>query len=305
MTQNTILGPPISSTTTEITTQDNDPRHTNLYVYSLINYPKSITWTIGGSADFLEGEIKDSDQFNPKLGLTWNPFPATTLRTAVFRTIQRSLISSQTIEPTQVAGFNQFFDDGKGTDSWHYGVAVDQKFSPAVYGGAEFSRRDMDVPFINENLEVQEVGWEENLFRIYLYWAPHKLLAVTGEYWYEDLARGSEHVGPEEFTKIETHRLSLGTNFFHPSGFGAGLKATYIDQEGDFGNPLDETLVSGSDQFWVVDAAISYRLPKRRGLITLGVKNLLDEAFMFQDTDPANPLIYPERLIFSKFTLAF
>ncbi|MCK5647235.1 MAG: tetratricopeptide repeat protein, partial [Anaerolineales bacterium] len=154
MTQNTTLGPPISSTSTEVITQDKDPRHTNLYVYSLINYPKSITWTIGGSADFLEGEMEDSEQFNPKLGLTWNPFPATTLRTAVFRTLQRSLISSQTIEPTQVAGFNQFFDDGEGTDSWHYGVAVDQKFSPAVYGGAEFSKRDMDVPFINENLEV-------------------------------------------------------------------------------------------------------------------------------------------------------
>ena len=119
------------------------------------------------------------------------------------------------------------------------------------------------------------------------------------------MERGPEHVGPEEFTKIETHRLAFGTNFFHPSGFGAGLKATYLDQEGDFGDPKDETLVSGSDQFWVVDAQISYRIPNRFGLITLVAKNLFDQEFRFQDTDPANPNIYPERVIFAKITLAF
>jgi outer membrane receptor protein involved in Fe transport len=303
--ETTTLGPPVPGTKIEISTEENDIRHTNFYIYSLINYPTNITWTVGGSADFLEGAIVDSDQFNPKLGLTWNPFPATALRTAVFRTIERTLMSSQTIEPTQVAGFNQFFDYGEGTDSWHYGIAVDQKFSAAVYGGAEFSKRDMEVPFSDKNLQVQEVDWEERLARAYLYWTPLKLLSVTGEYWYEQLERGPEHVGPEEFTKIETHRLAFGTNFFHPSGFGAGLKATYLDQEGDFGDPKDETLVSGSDQFWVVDAQISYRIPNRFGLITLVAKNLFDQEFKFQDTDPANPNIYPERVIFAKITLAF
>jgi outer membrane receptor protein involved in Fe transport len=164
----------------------------------------------------------------------------------------------------------------------------------------------MEVPWLNlNNLQVQEVDWEENLARAYLYWTPLKLLAVTGEYWYEQLERDPEFVGSEEFTKIDTHRLSLGTNFFHPSGLGAGLKANYIDQEGDFGNPKDDTLVSGSDQFWVVDAQITYRIPNRFGLITLVVKNLFDQEFRFQDTDPANPNIYPERVIFAKITLAF
>jgi hypothetical protein len=34
-------------------------------------------------------------------------------------------------------------------------------------------------------------------------------------------------------------------------------------------------------------------------------RNLFDENFRFQDTDPANPDIYPERLILGKITLAF
>ena len=55
----------------------------------------------------------------------------------------------------------------------------------------------------------------------------------------------------------------------------------------------------------VVDAAVGYRLPNRFGFVTLEGRNLLDEEFKFQDTDPANPQIYPERLILARFTLAF
>ena len=86
-----------------------------------------------------EGGIRDQDQFNPKFGVTWNPFTDTTLRGAVFRALKRTLITNQTLEPTQVAGFNQFFDDPNVTESWRYGVAVDQKFSKSIYGGVEVS----------------------------------------------------------------------------------------------------------------------------------------------------------------------
>jgi outer membrane receptor for monomeric catechols len=83
------------------------------------------------------------------------------------------------------------------------------------------------------------------------------------------------------------------------------LQATYVDQEGKFGNPPVANLVPGEDQFWVLDMSIGYRLPKRLGLITIEAKNLLDENFKFQDTDPANPSIIPERKIFARITLAF
>ena len=36
-----------------------------------------------------------------------------------------------------------------------------------------------------------------------------------------------------------------------------------------------------------------------------GVENAFDEEFNFQDTDPANPRIYPECLILGRFTVAF
>ena len=281
-------------------------RHTNLYIYSMIHYPKNFTWTIGGSADFFESEILDQDQFNPKFGLTWNPLSNTTLRGAVFRVLNRDLISDQTVEPTQVAGFNQFFDDTRGTESWHYGIAIDQNFSRAVYGGVEYSQRDLKVPIRDVSIGglIRETDREEQLGRAYLYWTLNPWVALSAEYQFEQFDRQADASGAENIVELETHRFPLGINFFHPMGFSARLKTTYIDQKGEFGNSRIG-VVPGDDQFWVVDASIGYRLPKRWGLITLEGRNLFNEEFKFQDTDPANPRVYPERYFFARFTLAF
>ncbi|WP_337289029.1 tetratricopeptide repeat protein, partial [Candidatus Methylomirabilis sp.] len=145
-----------------------DVHHTNLYVYSQIHSFRRATVTVGVSTDFFKGVSVDRDQVNPKLGVTYNPLPNTTLRAAIFRTLKRRLISDQTIEPTQVAGFNQFFDDGEGTDAWRYGVGIDQRFSPTLYGGTEVSKRDLEVPFLDTDrisglTRKQEVDWNEYL----------------------------------------------------------------------------------------------------------------------------------------------
>jgi hypothetical protein len=55
----------------------------------------------------------------------------------------------------------------------------------------------------------------------------------------------------------------------------------------------------------VVDAAVGYRLPRRYGIVTLSVKNLLDEQFNYQDTDPVTPVISPELSFVAKVTLNF
>ena len=42
-----------------------------------------------------------------------------------------------------MAGFNQFFDDSDLTEAWCYGGAIDQKFTSSLFGGVEFSKRDL------------------------------------------------------------------------------------------------------------------------------------------------------------------
>jgi outer membrane receptor protein involved in Fe transport len=59
------------------------------------------------------------------------------------------------------------------------------------------------------------------------------------------------------------------------------------------------------DRFFILDAFVGYRLPHRRGLLSLNADNLLNERFQFQDIDPTNPSLIPERLLSFRFTLAF
>ncbi len=289
---------------------ERETRHSNLYLYAQVRYRPEMVVTVGGSADFYRQGSVDKDLFNPKLGLTWNPLPDLTLRAAVFRVLKRTLTTKQTLEPTQVAGFNQFFDDAAGgTEAWRYGVALDRKFSRVLFGGVEYSRRDLDVPYLfvpappaPTVAELRQADWKERLGRAYLYWTPHTWLALSAEYLYERFDRVSEFsTGVEQVT---TRRVPFGFGIFHPSGFFARLKATYFDQEGRFVPQLAIASVAGSDRFWVVDASIGYRLPRRLGIVKLEARNLLDESFKYQEMDVANPTLQPGRLVYLKITLA-
>ena len=314
----TVPSPPPDPPLSTISYTDSSIHHTNLYLYSYIDYLNKLTLTLGGSADFNQGLVEDRHQFNPKVGLAWHPIHETTLRAAAFRTLKRMLITDQTLEPTQVAGFSQFFDDPDRTGAWTYGVGIDQKFSRNSYGGAEYYKRDLNVPFQAfclppicdvPTMNMSQTDWKEQEARAYLYVTPHPWLGLSTEYLYEKFTRNPWFTAG--ILNVETHRIPLGIGFFHPSGFSARLKATYIHQKGTYQSsgssapdPLSIPTTRGADAFWIVDTGISYRLPGRLGIISLMAKNLLDDSFKYQDTDPVSPVMQPRRTVFLKITVA-
>jgi outer membrane receptor protein involved in Fe transport len=256
-------------------------------------------------------DIGDINQFNPKFGVTWNPLPGTTFRAAAFRTLKRTLITDQTIEPTQVAGFNQLFDDFNGTEAWRYGGAIDQKFTRDLFGGVEYSRRDLKIRFADVSTGQAQPGKandnSEDLARAYLFWTPLHWLALRAEYTFERFEY-DESLQTDFPSDIRTHRVPLGVNFYHPSGFSTSLTATYWHQEVDDLPPFfvtDPLQRSGTDSFWTLDASASYRLPLRYGFVTVGATNLTDKKFRYYETDRDNPRIQPERMVFGRVTLAF
>jgi tetratricopeptide (TPR) repeat protein len=279
--------------------------HSNAYIYSQIHIPTNLTWVLGASMDLYDAKGGDYEQFNPKMGVTWNLTPATTLRAAAFRTFKRNLIADQTLEPTQVAGFNQFYDDGNLTQAWRYGAAIDHVIGQNLFAGLEYSERDLEITYEDMMLKNQTVDWEENAGSAYLFWTPHDWISASLEYGYTRFERDRDFVGPEAFVTLNTRKVPVGVNFFHPMGVYLRFKATYVDQDGEFGDPIFGSTQTGSDQFWVVDAAVGYRLPKRFGIVSLEAKNMFDQEFRFQDTDPSNPEIVPERSVLAKITLAF
>lgn len=287
---------------------DRNIHHTNGYVYASMNLPRSLVSVLGVSVDSFDGVIQ-REQANPKAGVMWTPLPGTTIRAAAFRALKRTLVSNQTIEPTQVAGFNQFFDDPEGTSAWRYGVGVDHALSRDLHVGAEASQRDLRVPFTAIDIDTGQVGvqvidWQERVARAYVYWTPHPWWALTAEYYYERLRRDPAFVGEELIRKVNTHRVPLGVSLFHPWGVTARLRGTYVDQRGEFGDPFSGTL-SGGDRFWVMDASLAYRLPNRWGVVSVEARNLLDQRFRFQETDPATPVVSPGRLVLFKLNIAY
>ena len=312
----TQAGSPIFS---EFSKEDTDFKQTTLYTYGGVRYPKNVNWTVGISSDLIDkkddGDDFDETKLNPKFGALWSPRDATTVRVAAFKMQRRLTLVDQTIEPTQVAGFNQFFDDPPGSDVERYAAALDQKVSSSVFAGIEISKRDLDVPITIETpsttLDIEE-NQDELLHRTYLYWTPDKRVALRAEYEFEKLKRDAlpgfaNSIRPKE---IRTNRLPLGVNYYHPNGLFSEVLTTYYKQDVEFptltGNNHDD------DSFWLVDFSAGYRLPKRYGLVSFVVKNVFDENFSFQDTllsgeaiKPSVPTIQPERAVYWRFTLSY
>jgi outer membrane receptor protein involved in Fe transport len=293
-----------------------DLGYLNLYVYSQLKLTANLTAIFGGSADRLEGRAFDEEQFSPKLGLIWQPSANTTIRAAVFEALQKPFLSRQAVqpslEPTQVAGFNQFLFASEGEKTSQLGVGVDHRVSSEIYIGAEISKRDLIIPFttvdpISMELVEERVDVDEQLGSLYVAWMPTNSLSLSVKYQHEYVDNAGQ-VFAEGFSELKTQKIPLELNYFHGRYLSAGLTATYLRQSGIFPADLEDPMGdmrSDGDNAWVLDGSFQIRFPGRRGVVSLRINNLLDEEFQFQDTDPENPHIYPERFVSTRVTFSF
>jgi len=227
------------------------------------------------------------------------------VRGAAFKVVERTLISGQTIEPTHVAGFNQFFYDAGGTQSWRYGVALDRRLRRNVAAGGEVSLRKLHVPaFDAETGGLIDSDRRDRQVRAYLHASPAHWIALTTQYQLERLSRDPEGNNDALLARARTHRLIAESRLFDRSGAFGRVRATFVDQDGRFQNAV-QVVEAGTDRFWTLDAAVGYRLPRRRGVATLEVRNAFDSAFRFQDTSPEEPTVVPARQVVARLTLAF
>ena len=179
------------------------------------------------------------------------------------------------------------------------------------------SNSDLNVNFQSLFGEWDDADWTEKLARAYLYWAPRSWLSLSAEYMLEKFDRDLKFTGEERVANLDTHRFKIGVNLYCSKGFTFKFSTTYVDQEGDFGSHYASFITGhGEDQFWFADALLSYRLPKRYGLISLEAKNLFDEGFSFLEMGRNGPekflerfqdhfYPFPERFIALKMNFAF
>jgi outer membrane receptor protein involved in Fe transport len=259
------------------------------------------------------------NKLSPKVGIVWSPVDGTTLRAAAFSSVRRPFIANQTIEPTQVAGFNQFFTglepfygDPEGTVSRRVALAIDQTVSQSVFVGLEGAVRRLEVPSIV--LEADRT-WRENSGRAYLYktissrqsgrlfsgW--EAAISLNAEY--ENLRRPNDFTGSEGIVDVKTERIPLGISLFAPSGLVVRASTSYVHQKGKFSRDTFEPEFPTNDQAWIVDLVLEWRLPRRLGTVSIGSRNLSDSSIDIVDTEPLNPRVARGRLTFGAFTFIF
>jgi tetratricopeptide (TPR) repeat protein len=295
-----LVGAPFFLEDNVIQSEEVNASYWNAYLYSQLALTQQVSLTMGVAYDKLSSSDYDVSSLNPKLGLRWSSGSGTTLRMAYIEGVGRPRNSEQTIEPTQVAGFNQFFDDVDGAKTKRYGVALEQQLSANVFAGIELSKREIKAPVgvvgvISGSLIDER---DETHHRAYAYWTPTKQLALSAEYYLEE-------DGGQVFTplKLKTRRIPVELRYFWTGGHFASVAGTYIDQ-----NYKDNSVDTQSD-FWVVDAGVGFRLPKRQGSFQIVVRNLLDKTFSYYDSGiqqitrgTRNPTYTPDRQILAQFS---
>jgi outer membrane receptor protein involved in Fe transport len=154
----------------------------------------------------------DVDEATPKVGAQWQITDRLRVRAAATRTVKRLLVVNQTLEPTQVAGFNQLFDDANGTRSDRYGIGLDARLTGNLYAGVEFSKRDLDVPVPAVRPDGTVTTTKENqnelLYLGYLYWSPLPDWAFSAQIVY-DKFKGNQVACPISQRALQLRRTLI------------------------------------------------------------------------------------------------
>ncbi|MBX2885243.1 MAG: FecR domain-containing protein [Granulosicoccus sp.] len=249
----------------------------NMYLYGDFVYPASLRWTIGASFNEVEGSETKTNHFGPKFGLEWTPVNHLTVRAAAFAAPRRPLVVGQSIEPTEIAGFNQFYDDNNGSEAEKYGLGLDLSTGRKFYYGLELTRRVTDFSAGSE-FELRE----EEQISGYFNWIISDSWSFTIDLSYEnyrnDLPATNNINTP---TQLESTNVPVSFRYFSRSGYFAQVQATYIRQNLERGN--NASMSDGEDDVALVDALVGYRFAQKKGAISFSVRNAGGEYFLYQD----------------------
>lgn len=258
--------------------------------------------------DSLGGTLKrDRYGITPALGAIWRPSQDIRLRAAGGRTIKRPFVANQTLKPTQVAGFNEQFDDFDGTRADWLGLGFDVRANASVRFGAEALLRWLARPKVDT--EDEDSTEHDHRALGYLYWTPTDRLALTAEVIGEIYKSNPEDDLPE--LRVSTVSLPLGVTYTSPLGWFAGAEAAFVTHDVDRLGRTSEIVLEQEDQGVLIDVIAGYRFPKRAGIFSFQVSNLLDTRLSFQDEslrtmrEQINPRFVPSRTFLATLTFNF
>lgn len=258
----------------------------------------------------LGGFVLSSDQTNkhfrihdsrehwlPRLGLVYDVNSNLKLRAASFQSVSRPASSSQTIEPTIFAGFNQFFDDVDHTEAQNYSFGMDF-FSNNVKAGAVISRRDLDVPASRQG-QVYTVDETEKLVDTYVRYFSASDVTVAFDFLWSRRRFDAGDKYAFGVDEIDLYRAPLSVNLYGSQRVSVKAEQVYYKQRVSVEN------VSGwiEKNSWVTNLSGTYRFRGRSGALRFGVENLFEETGEFLSESGVHLAFYPGRLWFFNVNL--
>jgi len=281
--------------------QNSTVDHDTSYIYTTYNFDDTININLGGSYDQFDSDGLIISKFNPKFGLQWIINPTNIFNIAYFETVKRPLYVQQIIEPTQISGFNQFYDEVNGAKAANYGLSWHYNKNELSFGFSSI-RRDVKAPEFSSNTFTQFNLRRELLYKAYLNWVSNSGWSIAFNP--EKEVYKNQAPGPK---RLYTTHLPITASYHSNSNFSSSYKLNYVQQE--------VTLTSSSydqtqEDFITVDLSFNYKLDKRLGHIGLEVINLFEQNFNYQDlnflrAEPVYPRYTPQRTVLLKASLNF
>jgi tetratricopeptide (TPR) repeat protein len=292
-----------------------DDRYVNGYAYGKFRVARPVEITAGAAFERVDAPVgllppRDSNipatdlpysysQWSPKVGISAYLKSRTTLRAAWYRKLAPAIGRIQSLEPTQVAGFNQFFDDPGGTRSASWGIGFDQEIVKGGFIGASYGRRDRTIPqaycetpdqfsgcAFQEASIVSERTSDDEFVTAYLNATIGKRVALSLDWNVDRSQFDYTRISPVGYFQdfIRTARLRPQVRFFLPFGlYGVGMATLYDQRVDQFDDLTSDARYVQRSEFWVVDAQLGWRLPRRYGSVVLEGRNLSNRQFLFYD----------------------
>lgn len=294
--------------------------------YDWLHLPEDVA-----SPPFSESE-RSVVQFSPKAGLIWTPFKSTAIRAAYTRSLSGAISDqSLTIEPTEVAGFNQTFRDiapesaigsMPGAQNETYDLSLEQKFGTGTYlsvigeilrskntqqdGGFTLFYDQVllgnDTPSFPGGLVRTQHFREESVT-----FTADQLLgqqwSVGMRYRWSRADEDYSYPTAPTFAPVSLESVlqtvNLHFNWNHPCGLFSVFEANWYHQDNFGFNPPE----SGQD-FWQCNAFAGCRFWHRKAEVAIGILNINDQDYQLEPLNLYNEM--PRgRTFFARLLLSF
>lgn len=217
------------------------------------------------------------------------------MRLAYASRLSAAILNARSLEPTQVAGFSQVFDDFLGVKSERLAAGIDHRLARGVHLGAEGSARKLD--FKTQNLDTVQ---REQTHSVYVSSPLPGNGAATLRYVFDRFETEDAIAGWPRLVRTEILRLRVV--YALPPYWNIVVEPVAVRQKVRLSTDYQE-------EFGVLNLELARQLPGRNGHVSLQVRNAFDETFAYQDrnfqtSEPVSAEFVPERSVMLKISLS-